>query len=94
MKLRKGEQLPLIDVIFRRVDLDILEYPGLSESEAGGSRFILDHDTGGAIRGPGRVDLYWGVGDRAEEVSGRMKGEGRLYYFVPRRLVSGVSSGT
>lgn len=69
-----------------------LEYPALSEDKKGGSRFILDHDTGGAIRGPGRVDLYWGVGDLAEEVSGRMQGEGKLYYFVPKRLIYGVTS--
>jgi membrane-bound lytic murein transglycosylase A len=48
------------------------------------TRFVLDHDTGGAIRGPGRLDLYWGEGPEAEAVSGEMKGLGRLYYLVPK----------
>ena len=93
LEAQKGRTIATDRRYFPKGGFGYLEYPGLSESETGGSRFILDHDTGGAIRGPGRVDLYWGIGDHAEEVSGRMKGEGRLYYFVPRRLVSGVSSG-
>lgn len=47
------------------------------------SRFVLDQDTGGAIRGPGRVDLFWGRGDEAKQVAGVMKSQGRLVYFVP-----------
>jgi membrane-bound lytic murein transglycosylase A len=47
-------------------------------------RLVFDQDTGGAIRGPGRVDLYWGEGDVAKKFSGVMKSHGRLFYFVPR----------
>ncbi|MFO7570247.1 MAG: MltA domain-containing protein, partial [Smithellaceae bacterium] len=32
--------------------------------------FALDQDTGGAIRAPGRCDVYMGVGDRAGELAG------------------------
>jgi len=48
------------------------------------SRFVLDQDTGGAIRGPYRVDLYWGSGKEAARYAGVMKEEGRLYYLVPK----------
>ncbi len=48
------------------------------------SRFVVDHDTGGAIRGPHRVDLFWGRGSEAKRHAGVMKNPGRLYYFVPR----------
>jgi len=48
------------------------------------SRFIIDQDTGGAIRGPHRLDLYWGSGDEAKKVAGVMRNPGRLYYFVPK----------
>ncbi|MGE0528678.1 MAG: MltA domain-containing protein, partial [Bdellovibrionales bacterium] len=48
------------------------------------SRFVLDQDTGGAIRGPHRVDLFWGRGPLAKQAAGVMKGRGRLIYFVPR----------
>jgi membrane-bound lytic murein transglycosylase A len=49
------------------------------------SRFVLDQDTGGAIRGPGRVDLFWGSGAEAAQVSGVMRNPGRLHYILPKR---------
>lgn len=49
------------------------------------SRFIVAQDTGGAIRGPGRLDLFFGSGSQAGELAGRMKHDGRLYFFAPRR---------
>ena len=48
------------------------------------SRFVLDQDTGGAIKGPGRLDLYAGSGKRAEQFAGVMKNPARLYYLVPK----------
>ena len=48
------------------------------------SRFVLDQDTGGAIRGPGRVDLFWGRGADAKQSAGVIRGKGHLFYFVPR----------
>jgi len=45
-------------------------------------RFFLNHDTGGAIRGPGRADLFWGSGLYAETAAGHMKHDGRLYFLV------------
>lgn len=45
------------------------------------SEFMLDQDTGGAIRAPGRADLYLGAGPMAELLAGRQKAEGHLYYF-------------
>ena len=45
-------------------------------------RFVLNQDTGGAIRGPGRADLFWGDGPYAELAAGHMQHTGRLYFFV------------
>ena len=45
------------------------------------TQFMLDQDTGGAIRAAGRADLYLGIGDGAAQVAGRQYAEGRLYYF-------------
>ena len=45
------------------------------------SQFMFDQDTGGAIRAPGRADLYLGAGPMAELLAGRQKNEGHLYYF-------------
>ena len=41
-------------------------------------------DTGSAIVGPARADIYWGVGDAAAEVAGRFKHRGTFTMLVPR----------
>ena len=45
------------------------------------NRFFFDQDTGSAIRTAGRADLYIGIGPEAEELAGRTKIEGQLYYL-------------
>jgi membrane-bound lytic murein transglycosylase len=45
-------------------------------------RFMLDQDRGGAIRSAGRCDIYMGVGDGAEQMSGRQLSPGKLYYLA------------
>jgi len=47
--------------------------------------FVLDQDTGGAIRAPGRCDVYMGVGDEAGEMAGKVYTEGRLYYLFLKK---------
>jgi membrane-bound lytic murein transglycosylase A len=54
------------------------------------SRFVLNQDTGGAIKGAGRVDVFWGRGPDAELAAGMMKQKGRLIFFAPRRAGSGA----
>ncbi|MBF0358242.1 MAG: murein transglycosylase A [Magnetococcales bacterium] len=46
------------------------------------TRFIVNQDTGGAIRGPGRVDLFLGFGEIAEKTAGIMKQSGSALYFI------------
>jgi membrane-bound lytic murein transglycosylase A len=46
------------------------------------SRFILNQDTGGAIKGAGRADIFWGSGEYAEVAAGHLKHEGELYFLV------------
>ena len=48
------------------------------------ARFVLNQDTGGAIRGAGRVDFFWGRGEAAAFAAGLMRQPGRLYFLVPR----------
>jgi membrane-bound lytic murein transglycosylase A len=45
-------------------------------------RFMLDQDTGGAIRAPGRADIFMGIGKSAEIMAGGQHAEGRLYYVL------------
>lgn len=46
------------------------------------ARFMLNQDTGGAIKGPGRADMFWGDGIYAEIVAGHMQHHGKLYFLV------------
>jgi membrane-bound lytic murein transglycosylase A len=46
------------------------------------TRFVLNQDTGGAIRGPGRADLFWGDGPYAEIAAGHMRHYGKLYFLI------------
>jgi membrane-bound lytic murein transglycosylase A len=47
-------------------------------------RLVLNQDTGGAIRGTGRLDVFWGRGPEAEMAAGLMKEPGRLAFLLPR----------
>ena len=49
------------------------------------SQLMLDQDTGGAIRAPGRGDIYFGIGPSAEANAGRQAAEGRMYYLLLKR---------
>jgi len=46
------------------------------------TRFVVNQDTGGAIRGPGRVDMFWGTGNRAGIIAGAMLQRGKLYFLA------------
>lgn len=50
-------------------------------------RFVVNQDSGAAIRGPGRADLYFGSGAAAGAQAGYMQSEGRLYLLMKRRSV-------
>ncbi|HEY5634099.1 MAG TPA: MltA domain-containing protein [Burkholderiaceae bacterium] len=47
-------------------------------------RVVIAQDTGGAITGPVRIDLFWGRGDAAGEAAGRMRARGRVWLLEPR----------
>lgn len=47
------------------------------------NRLMMAQDTGGAIRGAVRADLFWGSGPQAGELAGRMRQQGRLWLLWP-----------
>src|SRR5215475_12702239 len=49
-------------------------------------RLMVAQDTGSAIAGPARADLYWGAGDDAGRVAGRIRHPGRFVMLLPREL--------
>jgi membrane-bound lytic murein transglycosylase A len=48
------------------------------------SRFVVDQDTGSAIRGPGRGDLFFGTGQKAGAKAGHYHERGEVYYLIKR----------
>jgi membrane-bound lytic murein transglycosylase A len=46
-------------------------------------RLFIAQDTGGAIRGPIRGDVFWGAGPEPEAIAGKMKHPGRLWVLLP-----------
>jgi membrane-bound lytic murein transglycosylase A len=59
------------------------------ESDRPNSKFhqlMIAQDTGSAIMGPARADLYWGAGDRAGRIAGRIRQQGQFVMLLPREL--------
>ena len=56
-------------------------YPG--EPDHTLQRLTFAQDTGGAIKGYARADMFWGNGEMAEKLAGEMKQQARLYVLMP-----------
>jgi membrane-bound lytic murein transglycosylase A len=48
------------------------------------NRLMMAQDTGGAIRGAVRADMFWGFGSEAGELAGKMKQKGRMWVLLPK----------
>jgi membrane-bound lytic murein transglycosylase A len=57
------------------------------------NRLLVAQDTGGAIRGPVRGDVFWGFGADAQAIAGRMKAQGRLFVLLPKALAARLGDG-
>ena len=66
--------------------------PTVDGSEQSFERLMSAQDTGGAIRGAQRGDVFWGPGEEAAEIAGRMKHPGRLWVLLPRQLAEQAAS--
>jgi len=53
---------------------------------------LIAQDTGGAIRGPVRGDVFWGFGERAEQIAGRMKHQGRYFLLLPKTVARRIEA--
>jgi membrane-bound lytic murein transglycosylase A len=51
-------------------------------------RLVVAQDTGGAIRGPVRGDLFWGHGREAAEGAGAMNARGRYFLLLPKSVAA------
>ena len=50
------------------------------------NRLLIAQDTGAAIKGPARADIFFGHGDGIEHIAGRIKQHGRFVMLVPRDM--------
>lgn len=53
-------------------------------------RLMIAQDTGGAIRGKVRGDVFWGGGEKATLIAGHMKNEGHYWLLLPRHALSRI----
>lgn len=55
-------------------------------------RLMIAQDTGGAIKGKVRGDVFWGGGDKATLIAGHMKNEGHYWLLLPRHALSRIEN--
>ncbi len=56
------------------------------EKDKNFQRLMVAQDTGGAIRGIVRGDVYWGAGKQATEIAGKMKHKGNYWLLLPKHI--------
>ena len=64
-------------------DQNIVKSPHLN-------RLVIAQDTGGAIKGKIRGDVYWGIGQEAEIKAGPMKDGGTYFLLVPKTVAQNL----
>ena len=55
------------------------------------TRLVFDQDAGSAIKGPGRVDIFMGTGEEAQERANHVSARGELYYLLLKQPTQRVS---
>ncbi len=78
------ESLPMGTVAYIMTQRPIISAKGEVIGWMPMQRFVLPQDTGKAIKGSGRADIYWGSGPYAQVAAGSMQEEGRLYFLVKK----------
>ena len=63
--------------------LDTMVPTGEEGSMQSFRQLLVAQDTGSAIRGLARGDVYWGFGDEAGRIAGPMKSPGTMYVLLP-----------
>jgi len=64
--------------------IDVAAPPALADRQDRVQRLMVAQDTGGAITGPVRGDVYWGAGPQAEQIAGGMASRGDAWILLPR----------
>ncbi|MBU2591245.1 MAG: MltA domain-containing protein [Nitrospinae bacterium] len=75
---------PKGSLAYIETEIPITDKDGNIENWEAFSAFVVDQDTGGAIKGAGRVDIFFGSGDKAGHTAGSMNRNGKLYYLIKK----------
>lgn len=73
---------PMAAPAFVQTRIPVVDGSGRIDRWMAFSAFALNQDTGGAIRGPGRVDIFWGNGPYARIAAGHMQHKGAFYLLI------------
>lgn len=89
--LTPGRSLALDDrlfpkgsLVFIRTEKPVVGEDGKIVEWVGFSRFLLNQDTGGVIKGTGRADIFWGSDPYAELAAGHLKRRGDVYFLIQK----------
>ncbi|SHH47048.1 murein transglycosylase A [Pollutimonas bauzanensis] len=85
-----GQRAVAVDTTFVPLGTPVYlatDYPASSQRL---ERLVFAQDTGAAIKGAARTDFYWGSGDEAGAMAGRMKQRGEMWLLWPKQ--AGVPS--
>jgi membrane-bound lytic murein transglycosylase A len=74
--------VPMGALAFMRVNTPDVDETGALLGRKQDARFVFCQDTGGAIKGPGRVDFYAGNGKKARAFAFKLWDQGQLYLLV------------
>jgi membrane-bound lytic murein transglycosylase A len=75
---------PLGGLAYVDTDVPVVDDRGETTGSRRLRRLMLVQDTGGALTGPGRVDVFFGSGERAGLDAGSLSSRGDLVFLVPR----------
>ena len=79
------EFFPKAALSFIRLRKPVFDEAGTLQAWTDFSRFTLNQDTGGVIKGTGRVDIFCGRGEPAEQIAGSFKEQGDLYFLIKKK---------
>ena len=75
---------PAGGLVFVKIRKPVLDGNNKIKSWKQISRFVIDQDTGSAIRGKARADLYFGTGQKAGAMAGHYHEKGEVYYLIKK----------
>jgi membrane-bound lytic murein transglycosylase A len=85
-----GENIALMAERSLAVDRSLIAYGipvWLQLNDQPFQHLMVAQDTGGAIRGPVRGDIFFGYGERAEQLAGPMKSKGKWWFLLPKTII-------